>query len=392
MFRMAVGHSDDIDLDDALATVFDECDAALDGARPCAGLLLASWDADHRAMVDSIRGHYPGIELAGTTSLGEMSSVLGFSEDSVGLALFASDAVDITAGLGRDVTTDPVGAVRSAVADARSRTAQAPSLCVAMPTVAAVEASVIIDALRAELGPDVPIFGGGAAPQDATADPRDRRGEGRQIVGDVVTEGAIAILLISGPLAYSFGVDTGWRGVGPRATITQVSDAGVVEIDGRPAIDFYERYLGIAAPAIANPVAVFETPDADRCYLRTPIAYDRETGCILFFGAIPEGATVQLTLASTEEIFDGARASIGDALASFPAGRTPEAALVYSCATRRFLLGTRVAGEIDVVRSALGAATPVAGLYCMGEIAPQAAGERSRFHNATLVSILLGSA
>ena len=58
----------------------------------------------------------------------------------------------------------------------------------------------------------------------------------------------------------------------------------------------------------------------------------------------------------------------------------------------RFLLGTRVAGEIDVVRDALGSVTPVAGLYCMGEIAPMVPGEHARFHNATLVSILLGSA
>ena len=29
MFRMAVGHSDDIDLDAALATVFEQCEAAL---------------------------------------------------------------------------------------------------------------------------------------------------------------------------------------------------------------------------------------------------------------------------------------------------------------------------------------------------------------------------
>ena len=392
MFRMAVGHSDDIDLQDALTAVLDECDAALAGATPRAGLVLASWDTDHQAVVDRIRGRYPGIELAGTTSVAEMSSVLGFSEDSIALALFASDVVDFTAGIGLHVTADPVAAVRAAVADARSRSPLPPSLCIAMPTVAAVEASVLLDALRGELGPDVPVLGGGAAPHDPSADPRDRRGEGRQIAGDVVAEDAIAILLVSGPLAYSFGVHTGWRGVGPRATITRVSDTEVVEIDGRPALDFYERYLGAAAPAIANPLAVFETPTSDAFYLRTPIAYERDTGCILFFGSIPEGATVQLTLASTEEIFEGARASIADALASFPAGRTPDAALIYSCATRRFLLGTRVAGEIDVVRTALGGGTPVAGLYCMGEIAPSGAGEGSRFHNATLVSILLGSA
>ncbi len=165
----------------------------------------------------------------------------------------------------------------------------------------------------------------------------------------------------------------------------------MVEIDGRPALEFYEQYLGTVTPAIANPLAVFDVRDAPRFYLRTPIAYDQETGCVTFFGAIPDGAKVQLTVAATDEIFDGARASIADALATYPAGHTPDAALIFSCATRRFLLGTRARREIEVVRDALGMATPVAGVYCLGEIAPMAVGDSSRFHNATMVSILLGA-
>jgi len=392
MFRMAVGHSDDIDVERALDAVIHECDAGLRGATPKAGLLLASWDSDHGALIDRIRGRYPGIELAGATSAGEMSSVLGFAEDSVALALFASDAIDITAGMGRDLALDPGQACRRAVEEARAKSRLAPSQCIAQPTIGPVDASLILHALRTELGPDVPILGGGGAPRDPAVNPRSGDGASRQIAGDVVTDDAIAILLFCGPLSLSFGVDTGWRGVGPRATVTGVAIDSVAEIDGRPATEFYERYLGTVAPAIANPLAVFDTRDSARFYLRTPLAYDRDTGCVTFFGHVPDGATVQLTVAATEEIFDGARASIADALARFPPGRTPEAALVFSCATRRYLLGTRAGREIELVREVLGAATPVAGVYCMGEIAPMVAGEPSRFHNATLVSILLGSA
>ena len=392
MFRMAVGHSDDIDVERALDVVIHECDAGLQGATPTAGLLLASWDSDHRALVDRIRGQYPGIELAGATSAGEMSSVAGFAEDSVTLALFASDAIDITVGMGPDLAADPGQACRRAVDEARAKSGLAPSLCIAMPAIGTVDAALVLDALRRNLGPDVPILGGGAAPQDPTVNPMSGVGASRQIAGDVVTDDAIAILLFCGPLAMSFGVDTGWRGVGPRATVTGVSNDGVAEIDGRPATEFYERYLGTVAPAIANPLAVFDARASGRFYLRTPLAYDQDTGCVTYFGRVPEGATVQLTVASTEEIFDGARASIAGALASFPVGHAPEAALVFSCATRRLLLGTRAGREIELVREALGAATPVAGVYCMGEIAPMASGDPSEFHNATLVSILLGTA
>ena len=131
--------------------------------------------------------------------------------------------------MGRDVVRDPIAASRAAVEDARSRSDLPPRLCVAMTTVGQVEASVILDALRVALGPDVPILGGGASPRDPADDPRNGNDAGREIAGDVVTDDAIAILLFCGPLAMSYGVDTGWRGVGPMATVTGVTADSVVD-------------------------------------------------------------------------------------------------------------------------------------------------------------------
>ncbi len=71
MFRMAVGHSDDLDLRGALDEVFAECDAGLAGARPTAGLLMSAWEFDHRALIDAVLARYPGIELAGSSSAGD---------------------------------------------------------------------------------------------------------------------------------------------------------------------------------------------------------------------------------------------------------------------------------------------------------------------------------
>jgi len=166
----------------------------------------------------------------------------------------------------------------------------------------------------------------------------------------------------------------------------------VLEIDGRPALEFYERYVGAGRPPVANPLAVFEEPGSDRFYLRTPMTYDRERGSIGFFGAVPEGATVQLTVAGTDQIFEGAKASIADALARFPVGARLDSALLLSCATRKFLLGTRAGREIELAREVLGDGVPIEGFYCMGEIAPTGSADLTRFHNATMVSVLLGSA
>ena len=274
MFRMAVGHSDDVDLASAMEAIFAQCDAGLAGARPKAGLLMSAWETDHQAAIDQVRARYPGIELAGSSSAGEMSSVLGFREDSVTLAVFASDSIDMVVGLGRDLKADCLAAATQAVAEAKAKTSLPPRLCIVLSTIGGVEASVILDALRTALGPGVPILGGGAAPHDPS-----KEGDGAsslEFAGDVLTGDALAILLFAGPLAFSFGVETGWRGVGPRATITRISDGSVLEIDGRPALEFYERFVGAGPPPVANPLAVFEEPGSDRFYLRTPVAYDRE--------------------------------------------------------------------------------------------------------------------
>ena len=83
---------------------------------------------------------------------------------------------------------------------------------------------------------------------------------------------------------------------------------------------------------------------------RTPTTYDRERGSIQFFGAVPDGATIQLTMAGTDQIFEGAKASFADALAAFPSGVRPDGALLFSCATRKYLLGTRAGREIELAR------------------------------------------
>jgi hypothetical protein len=390
MFRMAVGHSDDIDLDQAIETVLRECETALGGATPRAGLLYISWSADHRRLVDAVLRRYPGIELAGATSAGEMSSVIGLAEDSVALALFAADSVEITAGFGRNLMADPAGAGRQAVEEALAKTRSQPRMCIALPAVGGYEAAAVFDGLRAALGADVPIVGGGSSPEDPASPPGTT--ESVQIAGDRIEADSIAVLLFSGELDCSFGVETGWRGIGPRGVVTKTSMEGVLEIDGRPAMEFYERYVGLGQPPLGNPMAVYEDASFQRFYLRTPSSSDPGTGRITFFGTVPEGAVVQITTAGTEQIFDGARASIADALAGYPAGRRPDAALLYSCTTRRFLLGTRAGREVELVAEVLGDGVPIAGFYCLGEIAPGSASQdATQFHNATMVSVLLGS-
>jgi hypothetical protein len=385
MLKMAVGHSDDVDPDDAIFAVIDQCRSALDGLRPQAAVLVAAFESFKPSMLAQVQDAFPGMSLIGATSAAEISSVGGFQEDSVTLTAFASDVVDVTVGFGTGLGTDFEAACQAAVGQALAATTRAPKACVVLSEAFIVDPQRTINALARALPDDVVILGGGSA-RGRVID----TGPTLQFCGTEVADDGLAILLFSGPIRLSSAVGTGWKTIGRRGTVTRSGHGYIGAIDGLPALDFVARYIGTPGPGMAgNPLAVFED-SSEEFYLRTMVP-SMQDGAVNIMGSIPEGLQVQLTTANTEEILAGARASVALALERFPAGPGPEAALVFSCAVRKALLGSRTQVEAQLVRSVLGSAVPVAGLYCYGEIGPVVESGGSRLLNETFVTLLLGT-
>ncbi len=388
LLRMAVGQTDELDGEFAAEEILKQCADALDGQEPQAGLLLASHDLDIEDFLTAVATAYPGMDLIGCTTLAPMSSASNYVEGSTTLTLFASDVLDFTTGLGTDVVAGVNSAARQAVEEATSKTDKHPALLVVTPTVEQFDPTAVTFEIGEVLGPTVPVFGGGAAPDFPIAMPWLG---GVQFYGNQVLTDSLPVLLISGPLKVSVGVAHGWSPVGKTAVVTRSDDYKVYEIDGQPILDFYRHYLGIGSePAIANPLAILDE-DTGRYYLRAPMEYDESDGSATFFGSIPQGATVQLAMATTEEILRGTEASLNEAMAGFPGEVMPEGALIASCAVRSFLLGTRTSGEIERIRAGLGRDLPVSGFYAFGEIAPLDLDSTPRFHNETCVTVLIGT-
>jgi hypothetical protein len=385
---MAVGQTDELDGEFAAQDILSQCADALDGQEPQAGLLLASHDLDIEEFLTVITAAYPGVDLVGCSTIAPMSSVADYVEGSTTLTLFASDVLDFTVGLGTDVAAGAGSAARQAVEDATRKTDKPPALLIVTPTVEQFDPTAVTVEIGEVLGPTVPVIGGGAAPDFPIAMPWLG---GVQFYGNQVLTNSLPVLLISGPLKVSVGVAHGWSPVGKTAVVTRSDDYTVYEIDGEPILDFYHRYLGVGSePAIANPLAILDD-DTGRYYLRAPMQYNESDGSATFFGSIPQGATVQLAMATTDEILSGTEASVAEAVAGFPRGSMPEAALIASCAVRNFLLGTRTSGEIERIRTGLDRGLPVSGFYAFGEIAPLGVNSTPSFHNETCVTVLIGT-
>ena len=385
---MAVGQTDELDGEFAAQDILSQCADALDGQEPQAGLLLASHDLDIEEFLSVVTAAYPGVDLIGCSTIAPMSSVADYVEGSTTLTLFASDVLDFTVGLGTDVAAGAGSAARQAVEDATRKTDKPPALLIVTPTVERFDPTAVTVEIGEVLGPTVPVIGGGAAPDFPIAMPWLG---GVQFYGNQVLTNSLPVLLISGPLKVSVGVAHGWSPVGKTAVVTRSDDYTVYEIDGEPILDFYHRYLGVGSePAIANPLAILDD-DTGRYYLRAPMQYNESDGSATFFGSIPQGATVQLAMATTDEILSGTDASVAEAVAGFPRGSMPEAALIASCAVRNFLLGTRTSGEIERIRTGLDRGLPVSGFYAFGEIAPLGVNSTPSFHNETCVTVLIGT-
>jgi len=385
VLTMAVGHSDDVDPKDAIAQAIEGCRSRLGDATPQAALLLSAFESFDPSMVEAVRDAFPGIDVVGSTSAAEMSSTGGFGEDSIVLACFASDDADITAGLGTGLGGDLDAACAAAVRQALARATRAPKVCIVLLDGFIADPQRALDAIASGLPPGVAILGGTSSRSDfATVTPT------YQFCNDVVAEDGVAILLFSGPIVHAVAVGTGWKTIGPKGVVTGSGFGAIDEIDGRPAIEFLARYIDRTGPATyGNPLAVFEE-GATEFYLRAIQPSDSAAGSIAMAGSIPIGASVQLTTAGTDEVLAGTAGALRGVLADFGA-KPPEAALIFSCAVRKFVLGSRTHVEAELASSILGPSVPFAGLYCFGEVGPVGGTPTSRFLNETFVALLLGT-
>ena len=383
MLKFAVGHSNDPDSEAAISEVLEQIRQDLNGASPNAGILFAAIDFDHQLVLQRIVEAFPEIQLIGGTTDGELSSVLGFEQDSMALMVFCSDDVAIGAGIGCGVSGDAIAAAQSAVAQAKAAHQDEIRFCISLPESLTIGGVLILDSLKQALGDQIPVFGG------LTAD-QWRSKQTYQFFQTEVHTDAVPILLFSGPILFSHGIASGWKPIGKPGRVTKAKKNVVYEIDDRPALAFYHRYLGALPPSSEYPLALFDA-DSDRHFMRAPSGiYDQSLGSIHFFGDVPLHSVVQITETTRDDIISASKLSTLQALEHYP-GQNPAAALFFSCASRRQILGSRTGEEYEQVRDCLKQALPSCGFYTNGEIAPLQQKGMPYFHNETFITLLLGS-
>jgi len=196
----------------------------------------------------------------------------------------------------------------------------------------------------------------------------------------------VAIIGFFGDLVAHCGCVAGWREFGAERLVTRSRGNVVFEIDHKPALAIYTRYLGdmardLPSSGLRFPLSIRPT-EQDEPVIRTLLAVDAEAQSLTFAGDMPQGGFCRLMRTDVDSLIDGSGMA---AEAARPEARGERGlCLIVSCVGRRLVMGQLTEEELDIVQERLGPSHAITGFYSYGELAPFANIEGCRLHNQTM--------
>ncbi|MGH1385051.1 FIST signal transduction protein [Kordia sp.] len=201
----------------------------------------------------------------------------------------------------------------------------------------------------------------------------------------------VAIGLYGETLDISFAINGGWTPFGPERIVTKSNANVLYELDNKPALDLYKKYLGekskeLPAAALLYPLKVKSTNEK-QSIVRTILNINEEENSMILAGDILENSRVQLMMTNVDTIVEASEQAAIQALALRK--NEPDLAILVSCIGRKLVLDQRVEEEVEEVIEVVGEKTTICGLYSYGEIAPFSGEHNCQLHNQTMTITLI---
>lgn len=212
------------------------------------------------------------------------------------------------------------------------------------------------------LPPSAAVFGGGADTYTG--------GDDTCVFGNgFISPKAIVAVCFAGKVKIHVYQNLGWQPLGKAMTITATDGGKVIqELDGKPAIHVYEKYLKIkksdfgGQQLMSFPLIILRN---GRMLARLPAAC-REDGSLVMSANCFAGEEARLAYGDPNEIIERCQANTKE-IRQF----SPEGITIFSCITRRLFLKE----DTNQVLAPYGEIASVCGGYAHGEI--------SRLHGKT---------
>lgn len=191
-------------------------------------------------------------------------------------------------------------------------------------------------------------------------------------------------------VSSSFG---GWKGFGAIRKITRYQGNILYELDGKPALELYKRYLGdyaadLPASGLLFPFSLLSAEGSEVGIIRTILGIDETQGSLILAGDLADDGYLQLMHASTDALVDGAQTA-AEMILQQDTCAPNSLALLVSCVGRKLLMGGRAEEEVDAVANVLSKQTTITGFYSNGEISPMSNSTECALHNQTMTITFL---
>lgn len=386
MTRAGTGGASAPDTAEAVAGALSCARAALGGGEPDLGIVFASPVHPLADVMTFARQTLPGADWVGCSSAGELTEA-GATRGGISAMLisFGDAAFRLSDVGGLD---DIEGAVRRVDADSSALAAEVSgrgwrgSTTLLLGDGVSTRFEHFVTEARRIMGVDHPFVGGGAGD------------DGRLLrtwiaSGAKTQEGGVTALHVASAKAWGIGIGHGVVARTERMTVTRAEGNVVHEIDGRPAVEVFSEYAahhGLAfdprAPGaffIENELGIYFFDEM--VGVRAGLAA-RPDGGILYAGHVPEESSVAIVRGDPGHLIEAAARATKQARAEVDGEIA--GVLVFTCVTRKTVLGDRYGEEIRAIVDVLGPGVPVAGYASYGEIAT-VRGKLGGYHNHTIV-------
>ncbi len=199
------------------------------------------------------------------------------------------------------------------------------------------------------------------------------------------THGIAAVGFYGDAFCLSANFRDGLDIFGIQRLVTKSKANVLYELDGKPALEIYKKYLGSQADklplsGLSFPLSI-ETADAQNI-TRTIISVDFDANSMTFAGNIPEGSYVSFMKANLDRVISGANEAAGGL--DFAQHKDEEVlAIAISCIGRKAILKQRAEEELEATLEQMPKETLQIGMYSFGEISP-ADNRCCELHNQTM--------
>ncbi|MGG9962193.1 FIST signal transduction protein [Ferruginibacter sp. SUN106] len=353
-----------------------------DGFKPTLTIIFISIKQDSSAVCEILT--VAEIDCIGATSCNEFTDGHQ-TEGAIAILLLEVDRNNYSM-LTEDIGTKTIAEAATQLSNAALEKFSKPSLILLstslMENGAILDGETLIRNIERSIGSQVNMFGGMAGDDMSFTGPYIFSNNWKTTYG-------VAAIVFNAEKIKMYGVAlSGWRSIGVSRTITKSKNNLLYEIDGKPALEMYLRFLGADYDATHDRSKFFdgvglhyplqiERKDREPM-MCNPMGYDKEENALILESNIEEGSHFKF---STPPDFDIVATVVDKAKEIRNAHDTDaDAVLIFSCASRLSALGPMAQQENDGLAEIWNA--PMAGFYTYGEFG-RAVNGKHEFHSTT---------